>query len=258
MEPPRSTKRVGAARWVAMATLATVLAGAGAAAEAPMDLADDEARWVSVRFEMSPVDRPRQVDAVYSAPLRGWLEPAAEAVRRLTIPAASVETLLADEDPVPGTFSDFVWSFDPETGHVLSATLEGRVVRTLDWRVATTRTAARLRFRMDTLRAAGYRAPRRMLGETVMLYCDPGPGPGADDDCAPLHPRRYDPETGYVHAVGPIDVQAPIMRMRTLSTLSEARFSEWAGPALKLEAASDARPAEAARADLQGPGAATR
>jgi len=132
---------------------------------APMDLSNAEPRRVAVRFEVSPAEHPGRTDSVYTPPLAAWLEPEQRAARlRVTIPGPTVEAhLVAGHEPVPGSFSDFVWSFDPATGHVHSATVHGRVVRTLDWGLARTRARARLRFRMDTLGTAGFRAPHRVL-----------------------------------------------------------------------------------------------
>ncbi|NNL65599.1 MAG: hypothetical protein HKP30_05105 [Myxococcales bacterium] len=205
-----------------VAALAALLASAARAE--PMDLADPDARWVSVRFEVSPPDRPGQTDAVYSAPIAAWLEPDPRAkVSRLTIPGHAIEAeLLAAHDPVPGSFSDFVWSFDTVTGHVLSAELEGRVVRTLDWGLVRTPLQARIRFQMNTLRAAGFRSERRLMGQRVNRYCEPGPPAG----CIAVAPSRYDGRTGYVNAVGRVDVETRLLRIQTFSTLGEARFSE--------------------------------
>jgi len=217
----------GSRRLRLAAALVAVAAAASSSAD-PMDLANAEPRWVTVRFEVSPAEEPGRTDAVYGPPLSAWAEPEPDAARlRVTIPGRAVEThLVAGHDPVPGTFSDFVWSFDRATGHVHSATVEGTVVRTLDWGVARTRAKARLRFRMDTLHAAGFRTPRRVLGQPVSYFCDPD----ARDDCVRVRPHRYDPATGYVNAVGPIEVENPVLGMRTFSTLGEARFSELEAP----------------------------
>jgi len=222
------TERASPRRWGFAVLAATLIALGGPAAAEPMDLGNAQARWVTVRFEISPAELPGQFDSVYGPPLTAWLEAEAGTTRmRLTIPGAAVEANLVDqEDPIPGSFSDFVWTFDAETGHVHSAAVEGTVMRTLDWGLVTTRTKARLRFQMDTLRSAGYRKPRSVLGQPVNYFCDPE----ARRDCTQVRPRRYDPVTGYVNAVGPIEVENTVLGVRTFSTLGEAVFSEREAP----------------------------
>jgi len=238
--PPGDGRRVFAA---ALAVAALVLAGSTAAEPVafatarPMDLANPEPRWVAVRFEVSPAEQPGRIDAVYSRALTGWLESEDDTHSRVTISGPTIEShLVAAEEPIPGSFSDFVWSFDRRTGHVRSATMEGVVMRTLDWGIARTRARVRLRFRMDTLRAAGFRAPRRVLGQPVSYFCDPD----SRNDCVRVRPRRYDPATGYVNAVGTIEVENPVLGMRTFSSLGEATFHEVDAPGDAIDAASEA------------------
>lgn len=220
---------------------------AAKATAAPMDLSDATPRWVAVRFETSPAEQPARTDVVYGPPLAAWLEPEAEGARvRVAIPGHEVETrLVADHEPVPGTFSDFVWSFDPATGDVRS-TMDGTVMRTLHWGIAHLRTQAQLHFRMDTLHVAGFRKPRRLLGQSVVDYCDPD----AQRDCVRVRPRRYDPATGYVNAVGPIEVENALIGVRTFSTLGEAIFSERDG---SQEDGHDSAPEVASGPDSKPP-----
>lgn len=211
--------RIAAALWIAGWLLASPLAAAE-----PVDLGNREPRWIWIRFEVSPPDQPASTDARYSPPQSAWLEPTEDgAALRVTLPGATVESqLLASEEPVAGSFSDFRWSIDPGTGHVLSATLEGTVMRRLDFGIATARVPAKLRFEMSTLRPAGFRSKRRLLGQPVNRYCVPDPS----SDCVAVPPRRYDPATGYVNAVGSVAIDSRIMRLTTFSTLGEARLSE--------------------------------
>ena len=203
--------------------LVTALTATVAAAE-PMDLGNPEARWVSVRFEVSPADRPGRIDAVYSDPIIARLEPAEHGGRvELTISGRAVEDqLLREHDPVPGSFSDFVWSFDAATGHVLSATASGTLLRSLDLGLWTSQLEARVRFEMDTHRVAGFRPARRLLGQRVHRFCVPDPA----EDCNPVDASAYDSATGYVNAVGHVDVDTRLMRLRTFSSLGEAIFNE--------------------------------
>ena len=144
--------------------------------------------------------------------------------QRVVIAGRVVEArLLAEHDPMAGTFSDFVWSFDTETGHVLSATVDGTVRRTLDWGIVRTHTRARLSFRMDTLGSAGYHEPRNYLGQPINYFCEPDEAKG----CVRVLAQPYDATTGYVNAVGPIEVESLIMHLRTFSTIGEAVFSEF-------------------------------
>jgi hypothetical protein len=253
---PGRARRAGRRALALVAVLAGLAVGGVARAAPPMDLANAEPRWVEVRFEISPAEHPGRTDAVYSRPLSAWLEPEADDARlRVTISGPTVEShLVAEQEPVPGSFSDFVWSFDRSTGHVHSATVEGIVIRTLDWGIARTRARARLRFRMDTLRAAGFRTPRSVLGQPVSYFCDPD----ARDDCVRVRPHRYDRATGYVNAVGPIEVENPVLGMRTFSTLGEARFHEIeataaddGAPGDALTAADDGAPGDALTADAR-------
>jgi len=190
----------------------------------PMDLQDPEPRRVSVRFEISPSDVPGQTDRVYSSPLLASLvrDPASREVR-LRIAGRDVEEqLLRDLEPVPGSFSDFVWSFDAATGHVRRASLTGRIVRRLDLGIARPRVEVDVEFHMDTTSSAGFRRPRHLMGQLVHHFCRPGDSA----ECQPVSPTPYRRETGYVNAVGRIDVSSRLTRLSTFSTLGEAIFSE--------------------------------
>ncbi len=177
-----------------------------------------------MRFEVSPADRPGQIDAVYSDRIVARLEPGEHAGRvELTISGRAVEDqLLREHDPVPGSFSDFVWSFDTATGHVLSATVSGTLIRSLDLGLWTSQLEARVRFEMDTHRVAGFRPARRLLGQRVHRFCVPGKANG----CHSVNASVYDPVTGHVNAVGHLDVETRLMQLRSFSSLGEAVFSE--------------------------------
>ena len=238
----RQESRAASRRGFLVAGLAGLLAAAWLAAPAaaePMDLTNAKARWVSIRFEMSPPGQPGQTNAVYIAPIQAWLEPADDSPHRRVIIARDVveARLLEGYDPVPGTFSDYVWAFDAETGHVLSAALAGTVNRTLDWGIVRTHVKAKVSFRMDTLGSAGYRKPRSFLGQPVNYFCEPGSSEG----CVAVAAQRYDAATGYVNAVGTIEVESLIKRLRTFSTIGEAIFSEIDG-----DVGSEPRPQRAA------------
>jgi hypothetical protein len=190
----------------------------------PMDLRDAEPRWVQVRFELSPPDRPGQTDTVYSPPFAAWLEPGERPGEvRVTVDGRIVEQhLLPDYEPRPGSFSDFVWIFDAETGHVRSAKVSGAVLRRLRLGLTSWKVTARISVEMNTRSDAGFTQPAQLLGQRVHRFCaaaDPGP-------CTLVPARTYDPITGYVNAVGAIGANSGPVRFESFSPLGEAVFSE--------------------------------
>jgi hypothetical protein len=209
--------------YAGMALLATTLEPLQALAE-PMDLRDPEPRWVQVRFELSPPDRPGQTDTVYSPPFAAWLEPGERLGEvRVTVDGRTVEQhLLPNYEPRPRSFSDFVWIFDVETGHVRSAKVSGAVFRRLRLGPASWKVTARISVEMNTGSDAGFTQPAHLLGQRVHRFCaaaDSGP-------CILVPARPYDPITGYVNAVGAIGASSGPVRFESFSPLGEAIFSE--------------------------------
>jgi len=190
----------------------------------PMDLSNPSPRWVEVAIEGSPPDRPTQLDAVWSGPrLSAFLRPAERpGWIVVAIPARLVEgQLLADWEPIPGSFSPYVWIFDATTGHVVSAEIEGAVKRRMKLGLLTHSVRTELEIRMDTDRAVGVRSARTILGNRYFGTC------ALDErDCTPVHPAIYDRRTGYVNAVGAVDARAAGFSTRSFSSLGEARFFE--------------------------------
>jgi hypothetical protein len=129
---------------------------------------------------------------------------------------------------VEGSFSDYVWVFDASSGHVLSATVAGRLIRTLDWGFFSSDVEASVRAQMATRSesgaptAAGYTSPRSRLGQLLFRFCTRTDG----EDCTLVSAAPYDPRSGYVNAVGPILAGSTVVTTRTFSPLGEARFSE--------------------------------
>lgn len=215
---------------------------AGAAAAQPLDLSDPTPRWVEVSFESSPAELPGQLAAVwtprYPARLRpglrdGWVT--------VAVPPEVVEkVLLRRVDPEPGSFGPFVWVFDAASGHVITAEFAGAVNRKLDLGLLHPRVRAEIRASMDTLRPAGFRPARRLLGQVVFEHCRPGPD---DRDCRAVLPTPLDPVTGYVNAVGMVQARGFGYTTRSFSCLGEARFFE-RGPELRL-ASGELAPAPA-------------
>ncbi len=200
-----------------------VMLGPLRAAGEPMDLLDLRSRPVYVAFEISPSDRPDQLDTMYSEPYVAWFEPAGLDGRiRVTLDASAVERMMREHQPKSGTFSDFVWEFDTESGHVVSAALTGTLVTDLDWGLFTTEVETDIEVVMATHQRGGFLRPRERLGNTVFTFCS-GSGP----DCTPVSPRTYDRATGYVNAVGEILARSVSgIAARTFSPLGEAIFSE--------------------------------
>lgn len=194
------------------------------AAAAPMDLANPQPRWIMAAFEVSPADAPDSVDTVYTAPFHARLEPGPGPNQvTVTIAGEIVERhLLGNTEPVPGSFSDFVWIFDRDTGHVESAQLTGSVYQVLSGGLMKARVEAQVEVRMDTRRSAGFERPVRLFGRTLMRYCTVG----SDGDCRPVPASAYDSSTGYVNAVGEIAARSSFLRLLTFSPLGEAIFSE--------------------------------
>jgi hypothetical protein len=187
----------------------------------PMDLSDPTPRTVAVRFEVSPPDRPGQTDVAYSPPFSARLEPGdVHGEIRVVIDGGIVERhLLTGQEPVPDSFSDFVWRFDARTGQVGQADVSGRLMRELGWGIQV---EVPIRVHMDTSRQAGFEPPRRLLGHQYHGFC----GTGAAEGCTAVHPRSYDRSTGYVNAVGDIVVSSGPLRIHSFSPLGEAIFSE--------------------------------
>ncbi len=209
----------------ALAAVALLLA-APVAAE-PMDLSNATARWVAVRFEVSPEDRPGQVRSRFSRRFMAWLAPdEREGALRVTVAAPIVENhLFIGQEPSPGSFSDFVWIIDSATGHVLSARTAGLLLREIGWGFARWKTDATVDISMDTFAAVGFQRSR-LLGRPYPKLCKP---PDANR-CTVVHPVRFEQETGYVNAVGYVTARWNGLTVRSFSPLGEAIFSEISDP----------------------------
>jgi hypothetical protein len=216
--------------------LAALLVAAPAGAE-PMDLSDPTARWVSVRFEVSPPDHPGQIRSRFSRRFLARLEPGAhEGELRVTVAAPVVEKrLFTGQEPSPGTFSDFVWTFDPSTGHVTSATTSGVLLREIGWGLARWKTDAVVEVAMDTYGPVGFRSSR-LMGEAYPKVCRK---PDASR-CTVIYPVQYDDETGYVNAVGQVTARSAGIVVRSFSPLGEAIFGEIDDPFDTIWAQGDA------------------
>jgi len=203
--------------------MAITLADAAARAAEPMDLRDPQPRWVLVRFENSPSDRPGQLATDYTAELPAWFEPDGGSNRvRVSIAGSAVETGWFRQQRLrAGSFSDFVWIFDSSSGDVLSARLRGTLIQRLDFGVFGSDVDLPFEAEMTTRSAVGFEAGRRTLGQLVFPFCE-----RAERGCTLVAPVRYDARSGYVNAVGSLVARAVGAVARTFSPLGEAIFSE--------------------------------
>jgi len=189
----------------------------------PMRLDDPNPRWVIVEFENSPPDRPDLLDGVYTRPFAAWLEPDDQGHVTVRVSGDILEkNLFRDNDPVAGSFSDFLWVFDRESGDVVSAEFSGSFSYTINWGFAKSDIEAKVEARMATTRPGGFRPPRRVLGRVLIGYCEDV----ESRQCQAVPPRPYDAGRGYVNAVGYLSIDSPVKRFETFSSVGEARFSE--------------------------------
>jgi hypothetical protein len=197
------------------------------AAAEPLDLRDPSPRSIHVEFEVSPSHLPHQTDRIYTTSYPAQVEPGATAGEvRVIVPGWVVEQhLFARENPVPGSFSDFVWTFDALSGHVLSARFSGDVVRSLEFGFIRSRARVALKVDMATNQLAGFRSATRLLGQLLFKHCSDQ----AERGCTLVDARPYDASTGYVNAVGSMHVRSAVTSLVNFSPLGEAIFSEVEG-----------------------------
>jgi len=211
--------------WVGSWLLLAFVAGEPARA-APLDLQDPTPRRIEVRFEVSPEDEPGRLNATWSAPRAAFFEAdPARSLVRIRIPTDEIEAhfLATGTDAIAGSFSDFVWTLDSRTGHVLSAQLTGRVRERISLGPIQTFTTIEIRVDMTTRNTVGFRRSQRIFGIQTNAFCVPSREPSK---CVAVTPVPFDPASGYVNAVGSLVAAASIAKIRTFSPLGEARFSE--------------------------------
>lgn len=225
MRSTRIGKHVGAVNVaLAIGLLLGALASRGEAE--PLDLVDRAPRQIEVRFEVSPAENPGRLDQAWSLPRSAFLEPLpGERAVRIRIPGHELEAHLRTTgmDPIPGSFSDFVWTLDPITGHVLRAETKGRVREHFRWGLVRGSTQVEIHVEMTTRGRGGFRPARRILGQATNGFCA-----GLEDarDCTLVEPRLFDPARGYVNAVGSLQAEAGLARIRAFSPLGEVLFGE--------------------------------
>lgn len=197
-----------------------------AARAEPLDLSDPTPRWIEVRFEISPEDAPGRLDHAWSPARRAFLEPiVGQRAIRIRIPREELERQLRSNgtDPVDGSFSEFVWTLDPATGHVLAAELSGRVREVFSLGFLRSAAEIEIRVEMTTRAVAGYRPVHQILGQPLHAFCA---GPEQARDCTLVQPSLYDPHRGYVNAVGSLRAVSALAHIQTFSPLGEVVFSE--------------------------------
>ena len=208
--------------WTTLALLGlATTARAGA-----IDLTDPTPRWIRVHFEVSPADQPGRLDSSWSVPRRAYLERADSPDEvRIRVPAKTVEAQLLSTGTavVPGTFSEFVWTLERRSGHVLAAELTGRVRERLSLGLIATSIVVDIRVEMTTREVVGFRSARGALGIETHDFCSQSrPLAG----CVFVAARQFDPARGYVNAVGRLDAATRMVEVHTFSPLGEVRFSE--------------------------------
>lgn len=203
-------------------------AAASSAIAGPLDLDDARPRSVLVRFENSPPDAPDRLAATYTAeiPARLTRDPATGHAE-VRIAGRDVERGYFTRQRVrEGSFSDYVWVFDPRTGHVVSASLRGTLIRRFAFGPVGRDVDTHFEATLSTLRDAGFGDARRILGQLVFPFCT-----GGETGCTLVRAARYDARTGYVNAVGAIGARALGVSARSFAAIGEAVFSEWTDPA---------------------------
>ncbi len=218
---PRRGPRAGQLlAWV----LASCLAASGQAAQGEgLDLNDPTPRRVDVRFEASGPKRPGALDGTYDAPVKAWFSHGPEAGQaQVRISGADMERVITNYEPVPGSFSDFVWTFDVATGHVIKAELEGVVTSRVDWGFFETEVETSIAMDLGTRKRAGFREPKQRFGHLIFEYCEE-----KAPECRSVPPAALDPSTGYVNAVGAVTATA-VGGLETMSysPMGEAMIEE--------------------------------
>jgi len=199
------------------------------AMERPLDLADATPRAVRVRFEVSSAEEPGRLDALWSVARRAWLEPLPEqSLVRIHVPSVEVEAQLRSTgtQPIDGSFSDFVWLIDPETGEVLEATLTGRVRESIRLGPIHTSALVRIDVEMSTARVAGFTPGRGLLGLRTNRVCQPDPRAEDDSDCVGVPAVPFDPTRGYLNAVGRVRAASTFATIEAFSPLGEIQLTE--------------------------------
>jgi hypothetical protein len=196
-----------------------------------------------VQFTLLDSDTPEGVEEMFSEPFVAHFSRVGEAERfTVTLPGTVLEKLMSSQNAEPGSFSEFVWTFDGVTGEVVSAAVSGTLNQSVNFGFFDAHVDANIDIRLSTLTAAGRGKPRNLMGHTLSKFCTDA----ADEDCQLFEPMDYDAETGLVQAVGSLSAKTSFITTRTLAPFGKAIFSEV--PADLVSAAESASlPSVAAR-----------
>jgi len=211
--------------------LLALASGATMVRAEPLDLQDPTARWIDVRFEVSPADEPGRLDSRWSSSRVAYLESdPEESIVHIRVPTDEIEAHLrtTGRDAIPGSFSDFVWTLDARTGHVLAAELRGQVRERFSLGPIRSSALVEIHVEMTTRSVGGYLPGRGLLGMQTNTFCAPTRPPS---DCVSVDPVRFDPQSGYVNAVGSLVAATGLTRIRAFSPLGEVQFRERAADA---------------------------
>ena len=188
-----------------------------------MSLSNPSARPVFAQFALLDADTPEGVDELFSQPFLAHHGPASAAGQfTVTVPGDVVEKLMSSHNAEPGSFSEFVWTFDSATGEVLSAAVSGILNQKLDLGILDTEVDAIIEIHMDTLVPAGEGKPRNLMGHRISKFCDAA----ANENCQLIEPVDYDTRTGLVQAVGSLSARTRFTTTQTIAPLGKAIFSE--------------------------------
>lgn len=215
--------------WLSIA-IPALLGSTGIVHAEPLDLTNRTSRDVFVRFETSSRATPAALDRTYTELVPARFEPGPAGRVLVVIEGHYVaQHLFAGQEAVGDSFGDFVWTFDSETGDVIDAQFEGEIIQRIDWGFATSATRARIHVRMSTRELAGFREGQSIFGNQVFRHCDPAMA--SRSKCHAVEPVRFDRGSGYVNAVGVIDVETLVgIETTSFSPLGEAIFLERALP----------------------------
>jgi hypothetical protein len=203
--------------------VALCLSFAGEAQGQALDLTNPRPRMISVTFEDSGSEMPGSLDRKYGTPVQGWFVAGpGPGQARVRIPASEMEAIISGYKPVPGSFSDFVWIFDIQTGHVESASFAGVVKAPVTLGFFKTEVETAIVTEMRTSVPAGFRKPEKRFGQMVFGYCE-----DASLECHQIQPVPLDPRSGYVNAVGSMRAVAlGGIETTSFSPMGEAIFRE--------------------------------
>jgi len=188
-----------------------------------MDLTDSSARSIFVQFKLLDSDTPEGVDEMFSEPFVAQFHRVGDSERfTVTLPGTVLEKLMSSQNAEPGSFSEFVWTFDGVTGEVVSAAVSGTLNQPVDFGFINVHVDANIDIRLNTLEPAGRGKPRKLMGHTFSKFCTDA----ADEDCQLFEPVDYDTRTGLVQAVGSLSAKTSFITTRTLAPFGKAIFSE--------------------------------